>query len=197
MTQLAPGTGRSAERREQLLDAADRTIRRDGSGVSMAAIAAEAGVTKPILYRHFGDKGGLYGALAERHTEELLDSITAALRTHHTARARTTAAIDAYLALIEQQPQVYRFLLHRAAAEEPAVAGHVVFFQRRLAEEVSRAIQPGGSSPRRALRAQAWAYGLVGMVRAAGDWWLDERPMTRQQLVKELVDLIFGGFAAG
>src|SRR3954465_518324 len=171
MTQLAPGTGRSAERREQLLDAADRTIRRDGTDVPMAAIAAEAGTTKPILYRHFGDKGGLYHALAERHTEELLASIRTALAVHHTPRARTVAAIDAYLAVIEQQPEVYRFLVQRAAAEEPTVAGHVVFFQRRLAEEVALVIQPDGDVPAdRAHRAQAWAYGLVGMVRAAGDW---------------------------
>ncbi|BFO19525.1 hypothetical protein SHKM778_59130 [Streptomyces sp. KM77-8] len=48
---------RSAERRRrELLEAADRVVLRDGPGASMNAIAAEAGITKPILYRHFGDK---------------------------------------------------------------------------------------------------------------------------------------------
>ncbi|HEU4481075.1 MAG TPA: helix-turn-helix domain-containing protein, partial [Actinomycetota bacterium] len=51
-------------RRIELLEAADRALRREGPLVSMNAIAAEAGVTKPILYRHFGDKGGLYQAIA-------------------------------------------------------------------------------------------------------------------------------------
>ncbi|MFC7511784.1 TetR/AcrR family transcriptional regulator [Streptomyces thermocarboxydus] len=48
---------RSADRRRrELLEAADRVVLRDGPGASMNAIAAEAGITKPILYRHFGDK---------------------------------------------------------------------------------------------------------------------------------------------
>ncbi|MEU1097709.1 helix-turn-helix domain-containing protein, partial [Streptomyces sp. NPDC005877] len=63
----------SAEsRRRELLEAADRVVLRDGPKASMNAIAAEAGITKPILYRHFGDKGGLYRALAQRHTDALL-----------------------------------------------------------------------------------------------------------------------------
>ncbi|MBR7674846.1 helix-turn-helix transcriptional regulator, partial [Streptomyces daliensis] len=66
-------------RRRELLEAADRVVLRDGPGASMNAIAAEAGITKPILYRHFGDKGGLYRALAVRHTDALLDALRAAL----------------------------------------------------------------------------------------------------------------------
>ncbi len=71
---------RSAEqRRRELLEAADRVVLRDGPQASMNAIAAEAGITKPILYRHFGDKGGLYSALAKRHTDALLAALRAAL----------------------------------------------------------------------------------------------------------------------
>ncbi|MBC7679270.1 MAG: TetR/AcrR family transcriptional regulator, partial [Pseudorhodobacter sp.] len=63
-------------RREALLAAADAVVQRDGASASMASIAAEAGITKPILYRHFGDKGGLYAALTERHTDRLLEALT-------------------------------------------------------------------------------------------------------------------------
>jgi AcrR family transcriptional regulator len=67
------------DRRKELLEAADRVVLRDGPGASMNAIAAEAGITKPILYRHFGDKDGLYRALAARHTDALLSALRAAL----------------------------------------------------------------------------------------------------------------------
>lgn len=67
------------QRRRELLEAADRVVLRDGPKASMNAIAAEAGITKPILYRHFGDKGGLYRALAKRHTDALLSALRAAL----------------------------------------------------------------------------------------------------------------------
>jgi AcrR family transcriptional regulator len=89
-------------RREQLLEAADRVVRRDGSAATMNLIAAEAGITKPILYRHFGDKGGLYRALAERYIDELLGRLRAALATRGGLRARTRATIDAYLASVEE-----------------------------------------------------------------------------------------------
>src|SRR6058998_3022185 len=99
---------------DQLLEAADRVVRRAGSAATMNLIAAEAGITKPILYRHFGDKGGLYRALAERHTEALLDSLRAALDASTDRRDRVETTLDTYLAAIEARPQVYRFLMHPA-----------------------------------------------------------------------------------
>src|SRR3954462_14647865 len=113
-------TSAPTDRRSQLLEAADRVVQRDGSAVSMNAIAAEAGVTKPILYRHFGDKGGLYRALAERHIDDLMEQLRVALTTKGGRRRRVETTLDVYLALIEARPQVYRFLMHRASFEEPA-----------------------------------------------------------------------------
>ena len=52
--------------RDQLLSAAEALIGRDGPQVSLAAIAAQAGVTKPTLYREVGDRDALVHALAER-----------------------------------------------------------------------------------------------------------------------------------
>src|SRR5438874_6866027 len=108
----------AADKHAQLLDAADRVVRREGSAASMNLIAAEAGITKPILYRHFGDKGGLYRALAARHIDRLLARLRAALLTRGGLTARTRATVDAYLAAVEEQPQVYRFLMERAAMED-------------------------------------------------------------------------------
>lgn len=108
---------RSADRRRrELLEAADRVVLRDGPQASMNAIAAEAGITKPILYRHFGDKGGLYAALAKRHTDALLASLRAALDAPVDRRERVESTLDTYLAAIEARPQVYRFLMHRRRA---------------------------------------------------------------------------------
>src|SRR5689334_24333466 len=122
----------TTDRREQLLAAADRVVQREGSAASMNDIAAEAGITKPILYRHFGDKGGLYAALAERHTDRLLASLQAALATEGTPRERVARTVDAYLRTIETEPQVYRFLVHSAEIAQAAeAAGQVQSFLRR------------------------------------------------------------------
>ena len=186
----------NGDRRAQLLEAADRVVRRDGSAASMNLIAAEAGITKPILYRHFGDKGGLYQALATRYVDDLLTRLRAALGTRGGLEARTRATIDAYLSAVGEQPQVYRFLMERAAVEEPGVRGEVQGFVRRFGEELAAGIgaEPAlaGIDERRAL---VWAHGIAGMVQAAGDWWLDHQEVPRSQVVEELTALLFGAFA--
>ena len=186
-----------AGRRAELLEAADRVVQRDGYAASMNLIAAEAGITKPVLYRHFGDKGGLYRALAEHHIGELLARLRAGLATRGGLRARTRATIDAYLAAIEEQPQVYRFLVERAAVEEPGVRGQVARFVRRFGEELAAGI---ASEPELARipgqRALIWAQGIAGMVQGAGDWWLDHPEVPRAVVVDELTALLWDGFGA-
>ena len=115
-------------RREELLDVADRVIQRRGVAVSMDEIASEAGITKPVLYRHFGDKDGLYQALTERYIDELKTALKPATEASE-PRDRLAAAIDAYLVYVEREPERYRFLLH--ASEQPRTAGIVADFRRR------------------------------------------------------------------
>ncbi|NBM15711.1 TetR family transcriptional regulator [Streptomyces sp. GC420] len=197
---------RSAERRRrELLEAADRVVLRDGPGASMNAIAAEAGITKPILYRHFGDKGGLYRALAKRHTDALLDSLRAAVDAPADRRERVEATLDTYLAAIEARPQVYRFLMHpaedRPEVQEVTEQGfdvgrHSAPLLRRLGEELAKVIYDRVDlGPASEQLARVWGHGIVGMMHAAGDWWLGERPCSREELVKSLADLLWGRLA--
>ncbi|MCP3820138.1 TetR/AcrR family transcriptional regulator [Streptomyces sp. A3M-1-3] len=201
-TQQADQQHTAERRRRELLEAADRVVLRDGPQASMNAIAAEAGITKPILYRHFGDKGGLYRALAVRHTDALLDSLRAALDAASDRRERVEATLDTYLAAIEARPQVYRFLMHPAEDAQQSEQGfdvgrHSAPLLRRLGEELAKVIEervdlgPGGEE-----LARVWGHGIVGMMYAAGDWWLGERPCSRAQLVHSLADLLWGRLAA-
>ncbi|WP_329617642.1 TetR/AcrR family transcriptional regulator [Streptomyces brevispora] len=189
-------------RRRELLEAADRVVLRDGPGASMNAIAAEAGITKPILYRHFGDKGGLYRALAKRHTDALLSALRAALDAPAERRARVEATLDTYLAAIEARPQVYRFLMHPSDDAVPSpeqgfdVGRHSAPLLRRLGEELATVIaERVDLGPDSQAMARIWGHGIVGMMHAAGDWWLGERPCSRAQLVSSLADLLWGRLA--
>ncbi|MGX2998523.1 TetR family transcriptional regulator [Streptomyces sp. JNUCC 64] len=190
---------RSADRRRlELLEAADRVVLREGPGASMNSIAAEAGITKPILYRHFGDKSGLYAALAERHMEALLTSLRAALDAPARRRERIEATLDAYLTAIETRPQVYRFLTHPGKGGETGSGGgrRSAPLLRSLGEELARVVGerldlgPDGDLP-----ARVWGHGVVGMMHGAGDWWLNERPCSRAELVRSLADLLWGRLA--
>ncbi|AZQ74678.1 MULTISPECIES: TetR family transcriptional regulator [Streptomyces] len=189
------------QRRRELLEAADRVVLREGPGASMNAIAAEAGITKPILYRHFGDKGGLYRALAVRHTDALLAGLRAALDAPTNRRERVETTLDSYLAAIEARPQVYRFLMHPADEGHSSDQGfdvgrHSAPLLRRMGEELAQVIvERVDLGPDGEELARTWGHGIVGMMHAAGDWWLRERPFPRGQLVRHLADLLWGRLA--
>ncbi|XCM81700.1 TetR family transcriptional regulator [Kitasatospora sp. HUAS MG31] len=187
----------SEPRREQLLNAADRVVQRDGPGASMNAIAAEAGITKPILYRHFGDRNGLIRALTERHTGGLIAAVRASLNEPLERRDRVEHVLDTYLAAIESRPQVYRLLTHPEPGDPTGAGNALAPALRRIAEEITRAIQAqvdlGAESP---LLSEVWGRSITGMVLAAGDWWLEQRPCPRAQMVRALADLLWGRLAA-
>lgn len=161
----------------------------------MDAIATQAGVTKPILYRHFGDKGGLYQALAERYVRALMDALRGALGDVQDPRDQVATTVDTYLSFIESEREVYAFLMHRAVQERPEAQETLQDFIRQVAREVAivlreqlerAGIDTGGS--------EAWAHGIVGMVHLAGDWWIENGTMSRQQLCDRLVALLWSGF---
>ncbi|MDX6741338.1 TetR/AcrR family transcriptional regulator [Actinocorallia sp. A-T 12471] len=186
---------RDPDRRRALLEAADTVILREGPEASMASIAAEAGVSKPILYRHFGDKSGLYQTLAERHSRVLIEAIRAAMLRDAGMRERVHDGIDTYLAMISANLHFYRFLMHRARAEDTATHSVMSTVMQSLGDEIAE-ILPTEPGPAGAARAQVWAHAIVGMVQNAGDWWLDHPEVARAAVVESLTDLVLGGLTA-
>lgn len=201
----APARGEAwkSARREELLDAADRVVRRLGPAASMDDFAAEAGITRVVLYRYFGDKGGLLQALAQRYVHALLDRLRAAMERSDAPEERLAATIDAYLSFLEHNREVYAFLMHRAIREGPEAQATVADFMRGVAREVgdvlAAEIARFGFDP---APAEAWGHGVVGMVHLAGDWWLEHRDdVPRRRIVDQLVALLsrglFGAAAGG
>ncbi|GAT70564.1 transcriptional regulator [Planomonospora sphaerica] len=183
-------SGRDPERRRALLDAADRVIRREGPEASMAAIAAEAGVTKPILYRHFGDKSGLYQALAGRHVRSVVGLLRPEFdRAGADLRGRARSAVTAYLDMISANLNLYRFLFHRAGAEDSRTHSQMTAVVRGLGEEIGRVIA-AESDDLDPVRAQVLGHAFVGMVQATGDWWLEHPEVDRTEVVEGLVSVI-------
>ena len=100
-----------AQRREQILDAAARAFARAGfANTGLDVIAAEAGVTAVILYRHFASKADLY--------REVLDRAGTRLREAVGADDFDDASIPALTRAATADPDGFR-LLFRYAAREP------------------------------------------------------------------------------
>jgi AcrR family transcriptional regulator len=101
---------RRAERREQLLAAATQAFARAGfAATSLDDVAAAAGISRVLLYRHFESKTDLYRAVLDRAIARL----TAAVGT----RDYSYASIDALLAAAAEDPDGFRLLFHHAARE--------------------------------------------------------------------------------
>ncbi|GAA3195449.1 TetR/AcrR family transcriptional regulator [Actinocorallia longicatena] len=186
---------RDPDRRRALLEAADAVILREGPGASMAEIAAEAGVSKPILYRHFGDKSGLYQTLAERHTRKLAKVIRERFQAEGSIRGRVYGSIDTYLATISANLNLYRFLMHRASAEDTATHSAMGTMIHGLGKEIAALMIDEGRLHDEA-RGQVWGHAIVGMVQNAGDWWLDNQDVPRETVVESLTDLLLSGLPA-
>src|SRR5204862_6538287 len=98
-------------RRSQLLTADAALIKREGPLVSMESIATEAGVTKPVLYSHFGDKAGLATALAADVAERLAVDVAAALDATIEPKMQVRDAVAAFVRWVRDEPQLFRFLM--------------------------------------------------------------------------------------
>jgi AcrR family transcriptional regulator len=126
-------------RREQLLDAAKAVVAEDGfHGVSIEAVARRAGITRPIVYRHFDDLGALLEALVERETVRVLAQLRDFVPRElgGDPREGLMASLGGYLRAVESDPVTWRLMLvppegapgllgERIAAGRAAVIGQL------------------------------------------------------------------------
>lgn len=195
----AAGDGRSArwdshreERRTALVDAAVRAIDRIGPAAGIAEIAAEAGVSKPVLYRYFDSLDDLHAAVGRWGADELTRRMLPAVLADAPVRDRVARGVDAYLAAIEEHPQVFLLLVrHRTDGGDPLADGKATIaaaFARVLGDTLrSLGVDTGGAEP--------WAQALVGMGLSTGEWWLERRTMSRAAVGDYLASFIWHAFA--
>ena len=191
-------------RREELVDATLTAIARHGADVGMEEIAAEAGTSKTVLYRHFADRAQLYLAVSARVADGLLPRLGRAVQSNKDPRQMVAAVIDTYLAFVEADPELYRFVVHGLPQAQFGQFGpsddsnpigsltDVVGNQASII--ITDLLSQAG---RDTAAAGPWGHGVVGLVRSAADWWLRaERPMPRGELAAHLTDLAWTGLAA-
>jgi AcrR family transcriptional regulator len=185
---LTPAT--RASRREALLQGALTVIRREGPDASMDSMAAEAGITKPILYRHFGDRDGLVAAVANRFADELVRRLSRALDSQADQRRRIEAALRSYVDFIEEDPSLYGFLTREVQVASPVLVGVVDRVAVVLSAAIGDTMREAGLDSR---PAETWAYGVVGMVHLAGARWAAHPSGPKDQFVHDLVQLVADG----
>ncbi|MEC8998836.1 MAG: TetR/AcrR family transcriptional regulator [Actinomycetota bacterium] len=109
----------AAERRRQILDVALEAFGRSGyHDTSMNAVAAEAGVTKPVLYQHFASKHDLFEVLLTETGDALLRAIESA-EGEDTPRRQVEAGFRAFFRFFEERPAAFSVLYGSSVATDP------------------------------------------------------------------------------
>jgi AcrR family transcriptional regulator len=185
------------ERREQLLDIG-RTLfaERGFEGTSVEEIASKAGVSKPVVYEHFGGKEGLYAVVVDRETRRLLEIFTSELDIDsgdHPRELLERAAL-ALLDYIEQSTDGFRILVRDSPVAQST--GTFASLLNDIATQVEYLLrqqfkQRGFDTKNASMYSQM----LVGMVALTGQWWLDVRKPRKSEVAAHLVNLAWNGLS--
>jgi AcrR family transcriptional regulator len=182
----------SAQRRAQLIEVGLALFAEKGiEGTSVEEIAASAGVSKPLIYEHFGGKEGLYAVVVDREMRALLQLISESLL-QGSPRVKAENAALAFLTYIETRSDGFRILVLNSP-----VGGQSGSFATLLSEAASQVehifiseLTTRGFDPQ---MAPMYAQMLVGMVALTGQWWLDARLLTREEVAAHIVNLAWNG----
>jgi AcrR family transcriptional regulator len=150
----------AAARREHLLDAAKAVVAGHGfHAVSIEAVARAAGITRPIVYRHFSDLGELLDALVDRETTRALAQLQAFMpaadRGGDDPRPDLLAALEGYLRAVGDDPVTWRLVLMPPEGAPGLLGERIAAGRAAVVAQLAQAIGPRAGSPDPELTARA------------------------------------------
>lgn len=184
-----------AQRRQQLIEVARGLFAERGyEGTSIEEIAQRAGVSKPIVYEHFGGKEGLYAVVVDREMETLLEMVTASLSKNRSLYRIQQVAL-ALLTYMEERTDGFQILVR---GESAGVSKNgETRYGSLLNDAISQVEHILASDFEKrgfdASLAPMYAQALVGMVSVTAQWWLDVREPAKEVVAAHLVNLCWNG----
>lgn len=160
-------------------------------------VAAAASVSPGSVYQYFPDKAAIVDVVVDRYWDDVAEKVAASLAdrigTFGPAMVRETA--DALLGALEADPAVLRVV-----AEELPISRNrdrLAGLERRVRDLISTflAARPE-SSHRPDPTVTAWVV-VIALEQLAVRWVLDQPPVTREQLVEEILALVSGYLSFG
>jgi AcrR family transcriptional regulator len=199
LAQPAPRRRISAsERSEQVAQVAGRVFARNGyAATKLDDVAAAAGVTKPILYRHYGSKKGLYLAVLRKHRDDL-PSFAGGIEPPRDPEARhdlLRAIVAGWLDYVRENNHSWTLLFRDSSGDEEIQA-----FRREVsarAREVMAAIVTGWAGDRIPPEQVEPTAELVTSGLAALALWWGDHPDTPKPLLVDVAMRVVGPLIAG
>jgi AcrR family transcriptional regulator len=180
-----------ADRRVLIIEAAGRLFGERGyDGTRLDDVAAAAGVTKPVLYRHFDNKTALYLALLDRHRADL-GSFAGAIPASGTLEQRLRAVLDVWLDYVETHSYAWKMLFRDTGGgvEVAAVRRDVHAQARATLVAMIRALSTT-RIPRRELEplAELLSMGMAALVL----WWTEDAAASREAVADAITRVWVG-----
>jgi AcrR family transcriptional regulator len=184
--------GRLLADQEALLAAAERCIAALGPSASLEEIAAEAGVTKPILYRGVGDKDALVEALAARLAARMAAAVTQLVAGSGGGRDAVEQLVRGYLEHAAVDRHLYLYVTAGSASQD-RLRGSLALAERtatRFAERIAGSRAAHGEDP---AVATVWSFALIGALHYVTLWWLRDAALPLEQAADHLTTLLWQG----
>lgn len=183
-----------SQRREQLVNVGRKLFANKGfEAVSVEEIAAAAGVSKPVVYEHFGGKEGLYAVIVDREVAYFIETVEAAFTPDHPREMLHQAAM-ALLTYIEERTEGFRILVRDSPAGlvSSSFASTIQDVALRVEDKLGQQFKQFGYPQK---WAPMYAQMLVGMVQLTGQWWVDVRKPKKEEVAAHLVNLAWNGLS--
>ncbi len=193
-----PGRVPRAVRSEQLLELADQLFAERGfHGASMDELARRAGVSKPVIYDHFGSKEQLFATCVRRTGEALADHVAEAVHHESDARARLRAGSIAYFRFLQEQIRAWVVLFdHEELAQDARFAAEASRIRHRQSDLMIRLIaETSGTKPDHEgrTRLEAMTLAMAGAYESLSLWWHKHPEVPPEELADWLLELIWPG----
>ena len=196
MAQSRPGRMTAGPRREQLISVARSLFAREGyQTVSVEEIAAAAGVSKPIVYEHFGGKEGLYAVVVDREMQLLTRLLSDSMRdANDHPRHLTEKACLALLSYIDEHSEGFRILTRDSPITEPGSSFNSLLgdISTRVEYLLSATFRTHGIPVE---SAPFYAQMLIGMTVYTGQYWAAHHQVSKIELASDIVNLAWNGLS--
>lgn len=193
MTERPPTTRLpAAERRQQLLDVALQSFSMQGfHQTSMNDIADAAGVTKPVLYQHFGSKRDLFLELLHELGGRLRSDIGKAAAEASGPRQQVEYGMRAYFRWVEAHHAGFEILFAGDTRRDLEFMAEAAKVEGEIADAIAALIVVDGLSEE---RRRLLAFGIVGLSETTCRHWLThDMDLTPDQLAAQVAELAWGG----
>lgn len=185
------------ERMQQSVSVARTLFAEHGyAAVTMDAVAAEMGVTKPLLYTYFGNKEQLYIACMEPAGDALLASVVKAVEATSTPDAALRSGLLAFFDFVDQDRSAWRVLFDETLPGTGEVAAHVGEYRERLNALVAGSLLlqlPARSRGKAKVEVEALSTALMAAAEGLARWWLRTEALSSTEAAELLIDTIEPG----